>query len=251
MAHFFASRKPNRPTKKELEKALELEKSAPPTFPISLNKCVRIINNGVKQRIWTPAAVCILEVIQRFEMIWLVSETILRCGHLSRLNITECRPCDGEDDIDKKSYEQWKEQLEASMNLVGVSDELMKINVFKRKAGRKLLDVLESTASSSTTPDAVSKPYSNAIRRLDDYFGSRDYVLLQRQKLRSTTQKAGESDVGYVKRVMTVAKLCEYGKEQVVENVADVLQLHAINIKVREAGRKILRKGGFFSGFNG
>ncbi|XP_055535067.1 uncharacterized protein LOC129724331 [Wyeomyia smithii] len=169
---------------------------------------------------------------------------LLTSMSFASMNIPECKPDDGEQDIDKNSYEQWKRLLEASMNLVGVTEESMKFNVFKIKAGRKLLEIFEGTISSPSMPGKAQSPYSNAIRRLDGYFGSRDYVLLQRQKLRSTFQKPDESDMCYVKHVIAVAKLCEYGEEQLLENVADVLLHHALNIQARKAGRKISRKGG-------
>ncbi|XP_058814044.1 uncharacterized protein LOC131677958 [Topomyia yanbarensis] len=107
-----------------------------------------------------------------------------------------------------------------------------------------LLDVLESTVSSSTAPDEKVLPYSNAMYRLREIHGSRDYMLLQRQKLRSMTQSPDEPDVKFVKRVAAVAKLCDYSSEQMMETVADVVQSHTLNIKVREAGRKVMRKGG-------
>ncbi|XP_058834714.1 uncharacterized protein LOC131691950 [Topomyia yanbarensis] len=107
-----------------------------------------------------------------------------------------------------------------------------------------LLDVLESTVSSSTAPDEKVLPYSNAMYRLREIHGSRDYILLQRQKLRSMTQSPDEPNVKFVKRVAAVAKLCDYSSEQMMETVADVVQSHTLNIKVREAGRKVMRKGG-------
>ncbi|XP_062533281.1 uncharacterized protein LOC134202254 [Armigeres subalbatus] len=67
---------------------------------------------------------------------------------------------------------------------------------------------------------------------------------MQRQKLRSLAQKAGESDSKYVKRVISVAKLCDYEDVILVEQVADAVQSHATNRKVRELARRILRKGG-------
>lgn len=44
------------------------------------------------------------------------------------LQVPECKPIDGEDEIDCKSYEQWKHILEASMQLAGVVDEATKMN---------------------------------------------------------------------------------------------------------------------------
>lgn len=160
------------------------------------------------------------------------------------LQVPECKPIEGEEEIDRKSYEQWRQILEASMQLAGVVDETTKMNIFRIKAGHKLLDVLESTVSNTESPDIAVYPYSNAVHRLGTFYGSRDYIFMQRQKLRSLAQKPGESDVKYVKRVISVAKLCDFGESNVSEQVADTIQCHALNRKVREAGRKILRKGG-------
>ncbi|KXJ82672.1 hypothetical protein RP20_CCG012238 [Aedes albopictus] len=134
--------------------------------------------------------------------------------------------------------------LETSMQLVGVTDEYTKVRLFKIKAGSKLLSILENTSSPAEAPSPESYPYSNAVTRLQNFFGSRDYRLMQRQKLRSMTQNVGESDVKYVKRVVAVAKLCDFNDEQLMENVAYVIQSHAPNPKIREISRKILRKGG-------
>lgn len=160
------------------------------------------------------------------------------------LQVPECKPVDGEEEIDRKSYEQWKQMLEASMQLAGVVDETTKMNIFRIKAGYKLLDVLDGTVSSAESPDISLFPYSNAIHRLGAFYGSRDYTFMQRQKLRSLTQQPGEMDVKYVKRVIAVAKLCDYDEANVAEQVADTIQAHAMNRRVREIGRKILRKGG-------
>ncbi|XP_062542515.1 uncharacterized protein LOC134210484 [Armigeres subalbatus] len=160
------------------------------------------------------------------------------------MQVPECKPSDGEDDIDRKSYEQWRELLEASMQLAGVSDEMTKMNIFKIKAGPKLLDVLEGTVSSPESPDTRTEPYSNAIHRLSLFFGSREYLFMQRQKLRSLGQNKGETDSKYIKRVIAIAKLCDFNEDILIEQVADAVQTHASNRKVRELARKFLRKGG-------
>lgn len=160
------------------------------------------------------------------------------------LQVPQCKPSNEDEDIDRKEYEQWKDLLEASMQLAGVSDEYTKMNIFKIKAGAKLLDVLEGTVSSIDSPNERTAPYSNAIHRLGTFFGSRDYLFMQRQKLRSLGQRVGEMDSKYVKRVIAVAKLCDFDNAILVEQVADAVQAHATNRRVREIARKILRKGG-------
>lgn len=44
--------------------------------------------------------------------------------------------------------------------------------------------------------------------------------------------------------MIAAAKLCNFGEEQLLENVVFIIQSSAVNIKVREASRKVLRKGG-------
>lgn len=166
---------------------------------------------------------------------------------IATLNIGECKPMDGEDEIDKRSFEAWRSLLEASMKLVGVTDEETKMSIFRIKAGPKLLEIFENTGSSSGFSGYEITPYTDAMRRLMDHFGSRDYTLLQRQKLRSLTQGVGETDLKYVKRVINIAKLCDYDGTQLLDNIADVIQSHALNLRIREIGRKCLRKGGSIS----
>ncbi|KXJ76268.1 hypothetical protein RP20_CCG009972 [Aedes albopictus] len=135
------------------------------------------------------------------------------------------------------------------MDFAGVVDEFSKMSIFKIKAGSKLLEVLDGTSSHGNDPDVTIFPYSNVMNRLKKHFNSRDYVLLQRQKFRSMSQNTDEPDLKYLKRVAAVAKLCDYGEDQLLENVAAVVQSNALNIKVREASRKIMRKGGNLSDF--
>lgn len=159
------------------------------------------------------------------------------------LSIPECKPSEGEEDIDRKCFENWKDLFEASMQLMGVFDENVKMSIFKIRAGANLLEILVGAAPSKDTPHAELAPYSNAMGRLKNYFGSREYVLLQRQKLRSVTQNSTESAVKFVKRIIAIAKLCDFNDDQLVENIADVMQIQALDLKVRDIGRKILRKG--------
>ncbi|XP_058459276.1 uncharacterized protein LOC131435424 [Malaya genurostris] len=159
------------------------------------------------------------------------------------LHVPECKAIDNEEEIDRKSFEQWKELLDASM-IPGVADEQIKFSIFKIKAGPKLLDIFEGTKNSINLPPEDEKPYSNAISRLKEFFGSRDYCRMQRQKLRSMAQGSVESDLKYVKRIVNVAKLCDYSEDVMIENVLDVIQSHAINPVVREIGRKKMRKCG-------
>uniref|UniRef100_A0A182S080 Uncharacterized protein n=1 Tax=Anopheles funestus TaxID=62324 RepID=A0A182S080_ANOFN len=111
-----------------------------------------------------------------------------------RMEIGECKPMEGEEEIDKITFDRWRDILESATALAGINGEVEKANIFKMKARSKLRDMLNGTFSKSG-PDAVPYPYSNAIQRLEDYFGSRDYVLFQRQKLRSMPQGADEADL--------------------------------------------------------
>ncbi|XP_058828627.1 uncharacterized protein LOC131688427 [Topomyia yanbarensis] len=136
---------------------------------------------------------------------------------LGSLHIPECKPSEGETDLDKKAYEHWKEIVTASFNLVRATDEHAKMDIFKIKAGTKLLEVMQGTSTTNDMPEECTHPFSNAIARLDRYFGSRTYIIGQRGKLMNTIQLKGESSVSYVRRVANAAKLCDYGKEEEME----------------------------------
>lgn len=242
-------RSANRSTKKELEKALEAQMKRSSELAVKL-KQMRADNKKLresKSRLDESSEVMPRHSTMREEFSGSQSNSLLMTSmntlSVASLNIPECKPAETEDDIDRKTFETWKELLEASMDLIGVTDESTKMNVLKVKAGPKLLEVLDGTPP-QTVPNASTAPYSNAMRRLKDFFGSREYNLMQRQKLRTMAQIPDEPDTKYVKRVIAAAKLCDFEGEKLMENVAEVIQLHALNIKVREAGRKILRKGG-------
>lgn len=114
--------------------------------------------------------------------------SIMTSMSFATLQIPTCNPKEGEEEIDKKSFERWKDTFEAAMEFAGISEESMKINAFKMKAGNKLIDMLEGIASNDTITNSPQAPYSNAMERLGQFYNSRDYVFLQKQRLRSMTQ---------------------------------------------------------------
>lgn len=152
---------------------------------------------------------------------------------LGSLNIPECKPSDGETDVDKMAYEHWKEILAASFSLMGAINERAKMDIFRIKAGPKLLEVMKATSSTPNMPDEQTSPYSNAIARLDHYFGSRNYIIGQRGKLLNMIQHEGESNVVYVRRVAASAKLCGYKSEEEMEAVVRTLLKGASDSRVR------------------
>ncbi|XP_062541468.1 uncharacterized protein LOC134209503 [Armigeres subalbatus] len=177
-----------------------------------------------------------------------VGETLLASVNnmsLSTMSIPECIPSEGDSDIDKKGYEYWKNILLASLNLIQANDENMKMDVFRIKAGPKLLELLQGTKSSPDMPDQAIDPFSNALARLDCYFGSRAYTLSQRSKLLNTTQRDNESSIQFVRRVAASAKLCGYDKEDdEMEAVARTVIKSSTDKRVRTlAHRNWIRQG--------
>lgn len=166
-----------------------------------------------------------------------VSSTLLASVNnmsLSTMSIPECKPSDGEAEIDRKGYEYWKNIAVASLNLIQAADEFTKMDVFKIKAGAKLLELLQGIKSSAEMPDAKQFPFSNALARLDGYFGSRAYMLSQRSKLINMMQQTSETNIQFVRRVATSAKLCGYEKEDdEMEAMARTLIKNSTDQRVR------------------
>lgn len=152
---------------------------------------------------------------------------------LGSLNIPECKPSDGEADVDKKAYEHWKEIVNASFNLVRATDERAKMDIFRIKAGPKLLEVMQGTSSTADMPDEQSRPFSNAVARLDHYFGSRTYIIGQRSKLMNTAQRSGEASVSFVRRVGAAAKLCGYKNDEEMEAIVRTIVKGTTDSRVR------------------
>nr|XP_029736219.1 uncharacterized protein LOC115270988 [Aedes albopictus] len=163
---------------------------------------------------------------------------------LGTLNIPECIPTDGETEIDKRAYEFWKETLVASLQLVNSADEQAKFGVFRIKAGAKLREIFNTTVSTAEMPNERTAPFANALARLDDYFGSRTYILSQRGKLMNLCQTQSEASVEFVRRVATAAKLCNYGTDEEMEAVVRVITKGANDSRIRVlAHRNWVRQG--------
>lgn len=91
---------------------------------------------------------------------------------VSSVNVPECKPSEDDDEIHRHTYESWKDLLLDTMKLAGIEDEATRFIIFKVKAGQRLLDIFKNTKSNADAPDSVSKPFSNALYRLQSYFGS-------------------------------------------------------------------------------
>ncbi|XP_062704551.1 uncharacterized protein LOC115257607 [Aedes albopictus] len=162
---------------------------------------------------------------------------------VSSVNIPECKAPEGEE-LQRHSFEMWKEMLQDSMSLAGVQDEKIKYTVFKLKAGPKLLDIFRNTKSDQGAPNAEELPYSNAMHRLKAYFGSGSDVMLQRRKLALMTQLEGETDLNFISRVGTTARLCDFGEEKEFDEIVATVAGHARSKEVRVTALQMLNSGG-------
>lgn len=163
---------------------------------------------------------------------------------LGSLNIPECAPSEGQTEIDKQAFEYWKDLLVSSLQLVSATDERMKYGVFKIKSGPKLREILNTTSSVPGMPDEKTAPFSNALARLDGYYGSRAYTLTQRGKLMMMMQNGTETSIAFVRRVTAAAKLCGYGADEEMEAVVRVVTQRANDARVRTlANRNWLKQG--------
>lgn len=80
----------------------------------------------------------------------------------------------------------------SALDLIAATDERSKMAIFKIKAGPRLFEIFNSIVTTEDMPDEYETPFSNAIVRVDHYFGSRAYTLTQRSKLLTLSQKANE-----------------------------------------------------------
>nr|XP_029713492.1 uncharacterized protein LOC115257730 [Aedes albopictus] len=165
---------------------------------------------------------------------------------VASINVPECKPAD-DGDIHRQTYELWKDLLVDSMNLAGIDDEHTMFTVFKVKAGVKLLEIFRNTKSQQDDPDVENRPFSNAMQRLKSYFGSGSDIMLMRRKLALMAQKADETDLAYITRVGSIARLCGYDEGKEFEEIAATIAEHARHKDVRTTALKMLSKRGSFT----
>lgn len=165
---------------------------------------------------------------------------------IASVNIPECKPAeDGE--IHRHSFEAWKDLLSDSMVLAGIGDEFTKFTVFKVKAGARLLEIFKNTKSSCKDPDVESYPFANAMARLKSYFGSGSDIMLMRRKLALLSQNPNESDLSYITRVGSMARLCDFDATKEFEQIVATVAEHAVNREVRTVALKMLSRNQSFT----
>ena len=71
--------------------------------------------------------------------------------------------------------------------------------------------------------------------------------MLQRRRLALMEQKMDESDLAFVTRVGSAARLCDYGKEKEFEEIVGTIAEHAQSREVRTMALKLLSRNGTFS----
>ncbi|XP_055586886.1 uncharacterized protein LOC129739453 [Uranotaenia lowii] len=163
---------------------------------------------------------------------------------LGSLSIPECIPKPGKSEIDKESFKYWKDMVTAAFKMANSADEQTKWGVFQMKCGMKLYELLKSCPSEPGMPDGLLSPFSNAMARLDRYFGSRTYLLAERGKLINIYQSANENSIEFVRRVSSAAKLCDYTEDEEMEAVVRQLMKGASDSCVRKlAHRNWVRQG--------
>nr|XP_029725546.1 uncharacterized protein LOC115265263 [Aedes albopictus] len=165
---------------------------------------------------------------------------------VASINVPECKPSD-DGDIHRQTFELWKDLLVDSMNLAGITDEATMFTVFKVKAGMKLLEIFRNTKSQSDDPDPQAEPFSNAMKRLKSYFGSGSDIMLMRRKLALMAQQVNETDLSFVTRVGSTARLCGYDEQKEFEEVAATIAEHAREREVRTTALRMLSKKGCFT----
>ncbi|XP_062547586.1 uncharacterized protein LOC134213065 [Armigeres subalbatus] len=166
---------------------------------------------------------------------------------VSSIAVPECKSTTENGEIDRHTFVQWHDLLVDSMQLAGITDEATKFTIFKVKAGPRLLDIYRNSKADEGAPDAVMAPFGHAMYRLKAYYGSGSDIMLQRRRLAMMEQKSDESDLAFVTRVGSAARLCDFGKEKEFEEIVGTIAEHAHRKEVRTMAMKLLSRKGTFT----
>lgn len=165
---------------------------------------------------------------------------------VASINVPECKGTDNEP-IHRQTFELWKDLLVDSLKLAGIDEEATMYTVFKVKAGPRLLDIFRNTKTQADAPDPDTAPFSNAMHRLKTYFGSGSDVMLMRRRLALMVQKGNETDLNYIVRVGSTARLCEFENDKEFEEIVSTVAEHARSRDVRTAALKMISRQGSFT----
>lgn len=109
------------------------------------------------------------------------------------------------------------------------------------------MEIYRNTKSDDGAPEAENKPFENALYRLQSYFGSSSDVMLLRRKLALMVQKPDETDLAFISRVGSTAKLCNFNEEKEFEEIASTIAEHSRTKEVRIAALKMINRKGRFT----
>ncbi|XP_055607872.1 uncharacterized protein LOC129755409 [Uranotaenia lowii] len=166
---------------------------------------------------------------------------------IASINIPECKPAKDNEEITRQHFEQWKELLQDALKLAGVIDESTQFTIFKLKAGHRLLEIFRNTKSAKNDPNLEICPFSNALSRLNAYFNSDSDIMLQRRRMTMMEQEPGESDLNFIHRVGTTARMCDFGEGKEFSEIVSTVAAHARNKEVRVTALEMLGSEGKFT----
>ncbi|KAJ1137876.1 hypothetical protein NDU88_004272 [Pleurodeles waltl] len=147
-------------------------------------------------------------------------------------------------------WEDWRESFETSLEAVeGITSETSrKLALLKHCLGiegRKVLKTLPEATPSVTTShegdgdevleagDILSDVQVNAMKALEDNYGKKTIIVVERHKLFSRSQLPGKSVEQYVSALRTVAVICKF-KDLHEEIVRDQFINRTSNNKIQE-----------------
>lgn len=148
------------------------------------------------------------------------------------MKIDECKPEGGLTSITALVFRRWKTSLQSLMETGPILSQTEKANLFRRCAGSLLLNKLQLL-----TQDIDEKsltPYDDIIKVLDEYFNSAVNKRQAKMELKASYQKADETNLIFIDRLMTAALNCGFTKDEFDEQLMDVIAKNSNDKKIRE-----------------
>lgn len=115
--------------------------------------------------------------------------------------VGQCTAANGED-IQITDYECWKKRFEIQMKISNITCPTERQKYFDLWAGHKLSLILETAPDVTNTGE---EGYDVTVLKLNQVFRGRSSDFSLQQDLRTAKQKANETNVAYLSRLMTLA----------------------------------------------
>lgn len=147
----------------------------------------------------------------------------------------ECFNCEGETNVVRSRWQKWKRALDIFLKAANIDKAENKRATLLHTGGVALQGVLYNIPGAMETENENENVYDLAIKKLDEYFSSRNNIIHERHLFKLIHQEDGEKFQTFLRKLREQVKNCKYtnAEDQIIDQIFE-------NCNITELKRKML-----------